>query len=190
MAAFASFLSKISLIWIALAWVVLMALLGLLFSRFERTRPYMGQLLVLSGICLVALLFFVLTFDLKVRKMDMHVTAATMPRVWAAALVPVAVLAFVSILNLSSAPDKPFERWQMVVLVIAAVFSSVYLFDYIGYYISSALFLVLMMVMMRERKWTRLVLVPAVWCAFTYLVFEKLLYMSLPQGQWITALLG
>ena len=188
--AFAIAFSQISLGWVSLMFLAALGLLGFIFSRFERTRPYMGQLLILSGICLLALVFFILTFSLKVRKADQFVTAATMPRVWIAGLVPVAVLAFVSILNGSTPPDKPFGRWQMVLMVIVAVFSSVYLFDYIGYYISSALFLVLMMVMMRERKWTRLLLVPLGWCAFTYFVFEKLLYMSLPAGRWITGLLG
>lgn len=190
MTGLAAALSKFSLFWTGLALVGVLILLGILFFRLKKTRPYVGQLLVLSGICLIALLFFLLTFDLKVRKTDIHVTAATMPRVWVAALLPVAVLAFVSILNGSCPPDKPFGRWQMVVLVIMAVFSSVYLFDYVGYYISSALFLVLMMVMMRERKWIRLVLVPVCWCLFTYFVFDKLLYMSLPQGQWIMAIFG
>lgn len=190
MAGFAEALSRVGLAWTGLMLAAALFVLWLLFSRFGRTRPYRGQLLVLSGICLVALLFFLLTFDLKVKKTDVYVTAATMPRVWAAALVPVAVLAFVSILTGASQPDKPFGRWQMVLLVIVAVFSSVYLFDYVGYYISSALFLVLMMVMMRERKWIRLLLVPLGWCAFTYFVFEKLLFMTLPHGQWISAVFG
>lgn len=190
MAELAKALSQLSLIWIAVIYFVAMALLWLLFRSMKKTRPFLGQLMVISGICLVALIFFILTFDLKVRKQDIYVTAATMPRVWIAALVPVAILTYVSILNGTSEPDKPFGRWQIVLTVAVAVFASVFLFDYIGYYLSTAIFLVLMMVTMRERSWIRLVLVPLGWCLFTFFVFDKLLFISLPHGEWITALLG
>lgn len=183
-------LSQLSLVWIAVIYFSAMALLWLLFRSMKKTRPYLGQLLVISGICLIALIFFILTFDLKVRKQDIYVTAATMPRVWIAALVPVAILTYVAILNGNSKPDEPFGRWQMVLTVAVAVFASVFLFDYIGYYLSSALFLVLMMVLMKERNWLRLVLVPLSWCLFTYFVFDKLLFITLPTGEWIKAVIG
>lgn len=187
---FAKAFSELSLVWVALIFFGALALLGVLFFNIKKTRPYLGQMMVLSGISLVALIFYILTFALRVKKTDIYVTAATMPRVWMVAMVPMVLLTLVSILNGSTAPDKPFGRWKLVLLVAAMVFSSVFLFKYLGYYISSALFLVLMMVVMRERKWLRLVLVPAAWCVFTYFVFDKLLYMSLPAGEWVKALLG
>ncbi|GAB1433318.1 hypothetical protein MASR2M29_19440 [Spirochaetota bacterium] len=190
MTSFFNAFNELSLLWVTLIFFAVLAVLGFVFYRFKNTRPYMGQLLVLSGICLVAIIFFILTFTLRVKKTDIYVTAATMPRVWIAALVPMAVLTLVSIFNGTTKADEPFGRWKLVSLVAVMVFSSVFLFEYIGYYLSSALFLVLMMVVMRERKWTRLVLVPTLWCVFTYFVFQKLLFMSLPTGKWIEALLG
>ena len=182
--------SELSLIWVALMFFAALALLGVLFFNIKKTRPYLGQMLVLSGISLIAFIFFILTFALRVKKTDIYVTAATMPRVWMVALVPMVILTLISILNGSTPPDKPFGRWKLVLLVAVMVFTSVFLFDTLGYYISSALFLVLMMVVMRERNWLRLLLVPLSWCALTYFVFNKLLYISLPAGEWVTALLG
>ena len=112
-----------------------------------------------------------------------YTNAATMPRTWVVLMIPVIILVVVSLLNGSSKPDEPFNHWQLALGIGIAVFASVFLFDYIGYYLSSALFLVLTMWLMKERKVLRLVLAPICWCLFTWLVFDKLLYITLPIGQ-------
>ena len=117
-----------------------------------------------------------------------YTTAATMPRTWCALMTPVIILVVVSILNGNSKPDEPFKHWQLALGIAVIVFASVFLFDYIGYYLSSALFLVLTMWLMKERKVLRLVLTPICWCLFAWLVFDKLLYITLPTGQLIKAL--
>lgn len=175
-------------LWTALIFVALLAGFWVLYGAIPKLKPYRGQMLVITGLCLFTLLLFLCTFSFKVKKLMKYTTAATMPRTWCAFMVPVIVLVVVSILNGSSDPDEPFAHWQLSLGVAVAVFASVFLFDYIGYYLSSALFLVLMMTMMRERKVLRLVLTPICWCLFTWLVFDKLLYIKLPTGQLFQAL--
>lgn len=169
------------------AWVILLAFLAIMVGLFfvyragKKTRPYAGQLLVLSGICLIALLFYILTFGFKVSKLATGATAATMPRVWCIALIPVAALCAYSIFR-SKKADEPFGRWKLVFIVIIAVFLSVFLYQYIGYYLSSALFILLLM-LLEERKPLPLVAVPVCWMLFSYFVFAKFLFISLPKGQ-------
>ena len=169
-------------LWTFLIFMVLMCCFWLLYTFVPRLKPYRGQLLVITFVCLFTLLLFLCTYSFRVKKIMKYTNASTMPRTWVALMVPVIIMVVVSILN------EPFSHWQLAVGVGLAVFASVFLFDYIGYYLSSALFLVLMMWLMKERKVLRLVLTPVCWCLFTWLVFDKLLYITLPVGQLFKAL--
>ena len=175
-------------LWTALIFVALMVAFWVLYTFVPRLKPYRGQLMVITFICLFTLLLFLYTFSFRIKKIMKYTNAATMPRTWVALMVPVILLVVVSILNGSTQPDEPFKRWKLALGIGVAVFASVFLFDYIGYYLSSALFLVLMMWLMKERKILRLVLTPICWCLFTWLVFDKLLYITLPTGQLFQSL--
>lgn len=188
MAAFAKALASVNVLWILLGYAVVMALLYVMFRKSKRIRPYAGQMMVVSGICLIAVLFFILTFSFKVSKMATGATASSMPRTWCTVLLLVSILTVESILSGSSDPDEPFGKWRFVFGVAAAVFLSVFLFSYIGYYLSSALFIVLLMWFMKERNVVKLIIVPTSWVVFTYLVFARLLYISLPKGLLFKAL--
>ena len=175
-------------LWTALIFVALMVAFWALYTFVPRLKPNRGQLMVITFICLFTLLLFLCTFSFRIKKIMKYTNAATMPRTWVALMVPVILLVVVSILNGSTQPDEPFKRWKLALGIGVAVFASVFLFDYIGYYLSSALFLVLMMWLMKERKVLRLVLTPVFWCLFTWLVFDKLLFIKLPVGQLFQSL--
>lgn len=184
MEAFSKWLTGLSYWWIILVYAVIMVGLAFIFSKNERTKPVRCQLLVLCGIDLIALLFFLLTFSLRVSKLaaEAGATPRTMPRVWAALLVPVSVGCFVAILKEGAKPDPKFKRWVFALLVGVGSIVSVMLFSYIGYYLSTALFIFVLMIAMGERNKLQLILVPVIWCIFVYFVFYKFLYIKLPFG--------
>ena len=63
------------------------------------------------------------------------------------------------------------------------------MFPYIGYYLSSAIFIVLVMLGMGEKNKIQLVVTPLAWCLFTYVVFDRLLFIRLPIGLFFKGLL-
>jgi len=170
--------------WILLGAVLLLGVLLALFRASPRIRPVTGQLMVLSGMCVVTLIFYLLTFSLRVSKMaaDSGCTARTIPRLWCFLMLLASAAAFVSILKKENRPDSAFGRWRLALGVAVGSIFSVVMFQFMGYYLSSAVFLVTVMWAMRERRWTYLVLTPVCWVAFTYLIFDRLLYIHLPMG--------
>lgn len=190
MEAFSKWLASLHYTWFLVAFVVVMAGLFFLFRAFPRTRRVRGQLLTLSGMCLIALVFFLLTFSLKVSKIaaDTGFSARTMPRLWCLLMLPTAIAAFVQIIKNDGEPDEPFGRWTLALGVALGSIFSVMLFQFVGYYISSAVFIFLVMWVMKERKWTMLTFTPLGWVAFTYFIFQKLLYINLPAGMLFTLL--
>jgi hypothetical protein len=133
---------------------------------------------------LITLLFFILTFSLRVSKMAAAsgATPRTMPRLWAFLMLFASIGAYIAILRPDNKPDEKFDRWVFALMVGLGSIVSVVLFQWIGYYLSSALFIVIVMVAMGERKKIQLIITPIIWCIFTYFVFNRLLFISLPVG--------
>jgi len=184
MEALSKFLTGLSYWWIILGFLAIMVGLYFLFNSIQRTKPVKAQLLCLCGMDLVTLLFFLLTFNLRVSKLaaEAGATPRTMPRLWALLMLLASIGAFFAIIRKDANPDEKFNRWGFALLVGVGSIFSVIMFQYIGYYLSSAIFIVVVMLAMGEKNKLQLILVPVVWCVFTYFVFYKLLFIKLPFG--------
>lgn len=190
MKAIGQFLTDINPLWLLVGFAVILVALFFVYSKFPKTKPYRGQLLVITGFCLFTLLFFLMGFDFKVNKQmrDAGFFATTVPNTWAALMVPCAIMVVVNIFSATNNPDEPFGKWALALGVGVAALAAVFLFEYIGYYLSSVLFLLLMMWLLRERRLPVLIGLPVGWCVFVYFVFDKLLYMGLPVGTLFEAI--
>ena len=96
--------------------------------------------------------------------------------------------AFFAIIKDDNKEDEKFNKWAFALLVGVGSIFSVILFQYIGYYLSSAIFIFVVMIAMGERNKLQLILVPVIWCVFTYFVFYRMLYIKLPFGSLFEAL--
>ncbi len=170
---------------------VLMIGFYFLFNAIPRTKPVKAQLLCVVGMDLITLLFYILTFSLRVSKMAAQsgATPRTMPRLWAFLMIFASIGAYIAILRKDNKPDAKFDRWVFALLVALGSIVSVILFQWIGYYLSSALFIVTVMIAMGEKNKLQLILTPVLWCVFTYFVFNKFLFISLPVGSLFKGIL-
>ena len=191
MTEFSKWLSGLHYGWILGGLAALLVGFYFLFNAFPRTKPVKAQLLCLVGMDLITLLFFILTFSLRVSKMAAQsgATPRTMPQLWAALMVPASIGCFVAILRKDKKPYKKFDRWVFALLVGLGSMVSVLLFQWIGYYLSSAIFIVTVMIAMGEKNKLQLILTPVIWCVFTYFVFDRLLFISLPIGSLFKGIL-
>ena len=170
---------------------VLMIGFYFIFNAIPRTKPVKAQLLCVVGMDLITLLFYILTFSLRVSKMAAQsgATPRTMPRLWAFLMIFASIGAYIAILKNDNKPDAKFDRWVFALLVALGSIVSVILFQWIGYYLSSALFIVTVMIAMGEKNKLQLILTPVLWCVFTYFVFNKFLFISLPVGSLFKGIL-
>lgn len=184
MANFSKWLTNLSYWWILVGFMAVMTGLYFLFGIWPRTKRVRVQLLCLCGMDFVTLLFYLLTFNLRVSKLaaEAGATPRTMPRLWALLMALASIGAFFAIINTENKTDEKFNRWAFALLVGVGSIFSVILFQYIGYYLSSAIFILVVMIAMGERNKLQLILVPIIWCLFTYFVFYKMLFIKLPFG--------
>ena len=191
MTAFSKWLSELSYGWVLGGIAVLLLGFYFLLNAIPRTKPVKAQLLCVVGMDLIALLFFLLTYSLGDRKMAAQsgATPRTLPQLWALLMALASIGAYIAILKKSNKPDKGFDRWVFALLVGLGSIVSVLLFQWIGYYLSSAIFIVVVMVAMGEKNKLQLILTPIIWCVFTYFVFNKFLFISLPVGSLFKGIL-
>ena len=190
MESFSKWLTNLSYWWILLGFLVIMTGFYFLFGTWQKTKRVRVQLLCLCGMDLVTLLFYLLTFNLRVSKLaaEAGATPRTMPRLWALLMTLASIGAFFAIIRDDNKEDEKFNRWAFALLVGVGSIFSVILFQYIGYYLSSAIFIFVVMIAMGERNKLQLILVPVIWCVFTYFVFYRMLYIKLPFGSLFEAL--
>ena len=191
MTALSNWLNSLSYGYVLGGIAVLMIGFYFLFNAIPRTKPVKAQLLCVVGMDLITLLFYILTFSLRVSKMAAQsgATPRTMPRLWAFLMIFASIGAYIAILKKDNRPDAKFDRWVFALLVALGSIVSVILFQWIGYYLSSALFIVTVMIAMGEKNKLQLILTPVIWCIFTYFVFNKFLFISLPVGSLFKGIL-
>ena len=184
MTALSNWLNSLSYGYVLGGFAVLLVGFYFLFNAIPRTKPVKAQLLCVVGMDLVTLLFYVLTFSLRVSKMaaESGATPRTLPRLWAFLMALASAGAYAAILRKDNKPDKGFDRWVFALMVGLGSIVSVLLFQWIGYYLSSAIFIVTVMIAMGERSKLQLILTPILWCVFTYFVFYRALHIKLPLG--------
>jgi hypothetical protein len=162
---------------------IVLALAWLVIRPFKRLHPYTGQILVLVFVLWVGLLFYFLTYSFRVARLgSMATTAATMPRFWFVVLIPVSVLAFIPMLKGEEQHDPKWGSVWRVAIVFGALIISFLLFPIIGYYLSSAMFLVAIMWVLGSRNKLELAAMPVGWVIFSYFFFAQLLNVRLPIG--------
>ena len=77
---------------------VLMIGFYFIFNAIPRTKPVKAQLLCVVGMDLITLLFYILTFSLRVSKMAAQsgATPRTMPRLWAFLMIFASIGAYIA----------------------------------------------------------------------------------------------
>ncbi len=170
---------------------IVLAFGWLLIRPFKKLRPYTGQILVLVGIFWIGLLFFFVTFSFRVpRFASVATTGATVPRFWFYVLIPIILLAFIPMLKGHEVPDTKSGNLRRVGIVFVTLVLSLVAFRYIGYYLSSAIFLVVVMWVLDSRNKIELIAIPVGWVIFSHFFFVRLLYVRLPIGTLFAGLFG
>lgn len=144
--------------------------------------------LILLALCMI-LWFFVIPSEVAGRAQSL------LPRVYAALVALLSVVLIVrsysrepmvkqNVSNTQIQNDTEVRTHRIIRIIVVAVILVIYILsiNLIGYFISSALTLFLLMFYLRLRSWKLLVLVPAVVLLAIYLFFEIGCKMRFPRG--------
>ena len=150
--------------------------------RRSRWRDRSGQILLALALLELGVLFIWMAMDLPVSPF-LDSDPRTVPILWAGALGLFSIYQLIRIFRMETETDPETGRLDKVFLTVLAVGACIYAIQYVGFYIASAAMIVMVLLLLGVSRPLTLLVMPAGWALFSWLVFEKLLMLGLPAGK-------
>jgi len=165
------------IVWLTIGVLAILAGLGTAI-HFSRMRPYLGNILLPACLIVLSVVFWVFTYDFP---QDVA-GAAVIPRLY---LFLTFVLSGILLLQIFRGKEKPLprlERKGFLALTMAFLMAYFLVMPWMGYFLSTFLFIVVMMHTLAYRRKGLIWLIAGGWVIFSYFLFYKLLFIQLPLG--------
>lgn len=158
---------------------LLAALAGIgIAVRLSGKKEYFGEILIPCALIALSLVFFAVTYSFPTEEAG----PAAVPHLWIFWTVLLCSVILWQVFKGTAKSDPKSGRLGFLLLVIVIVIAYYVAMQTIGYFISSFLFLVLLMHILSYKKKVVLYSVAVGWVVFSYIVFYKLLFIQLPLG--------
>jgi len=171
------FSEGIGLVWLAIGVAALLLGIGIWIRR-SRMKPYLGNILIPSCLIALSLVFLAFTFDFPVQEAG----PAVIPRLYIFLILILSSLILMEIFRGKGKTVPKIERTGLLALVTVTLIGYFLVMPLLGYFLSTFIFIVLMLYMLSYRKKRLIWLIAGGWVIFSYFVFYKLLYIQLPLG--------
>lgn len=164
--------------WLASGMVVVLVGLGVLV-RYSRWRQYLGNIMVPCSLVAVCALFLILSLDFPVTE---GVGPRAVPLLWSVLILILSGIILAQVLRGEDKVPPKVERMGLVLLVMATLVAYFVAISYLGYFLSTFLFIVVALNMLSYPRKALTVVIAGGWVVFSYFFFYKLLYTQLPLG--------
>lgn len=167
------------------ALVVLLGIVAFLVRKSPAYRPFFGNILVPCVFIALTILFAVITLSFP----EEEAGPAALPHLWILVLSVLSVSILLQILITKSDPDPKSGRLDILLAFIASTVAYLLVMQVLGYYLTTFVFLVVIMYLLSYRKYAIMLAIASGWLLFAYVVFQRMLYIPLPQGKLFEMLL-
>lgn len=170
-----------SLNFLVLFFVIIFMIVGFFVNRSPR-RKYLSRIMLPIFFIMLSIIFFIISFSFPSNE---KVGPSIIPRLWIFILIPLNIYLLFNILRQKKEIVQERGNTKIVFGFIGLLIIYLISIFYIGYFISSFIFLLVGIYMLGYRKYLTMLLISAGWLLFSYLIFYKLLYVPLPMGKLI-----
>ncbi|WP_449537551.1 tripartite tricarboxylate transporter TctB family protein [Ferdinandcohnia sp. Marseille-Q9671] len=147
-----------------------------------RNEKIIGSILFL----IIAGLFFVLSLDFPSVGHPADVGPGFMPKMYSGILTLLSIILLIQgireIRNKKTETQTIYENFGLVVGIMALSVIYIFLIPYLGFYLVSAIFIILFLLLSRVKKIITIILVSVGTNLFVFLFFEKMLLVPVPVG--------
>jgi hypothetical protein len=173
-------------IFIAILTIVFTAVVVLVIKSTK--KAYAGRIIIPVFFIELALAFGIVTLNFPNRGDD--VGPGVVPGLWLIAILIFSGLLLFKALLGTEEQDPPWGHLKKVIFFIVMTILYIIVMQYIGYYLSTIIYLILGMYYLSYRNWVVMISITAGWVVFSYFAFYRLLYVPLPQGMLIERIFG
>lgn len=182
------FFSKGPGFWLLSTVLVLILIISTIMIRKSSKKEYTGRIVVPLIFIELATLFGIMALSFP-QKGD-EVGPAVVPILWIAGILGLSIFLLIRGILGYEEVDPPWGKVSSVILYIVMIILYLLIMQLIGYFLSTAIFLISGMYILSYRNWKVMISVSAGWILFSYFAFYKLLYVPLPLGYIIERILG
>jgi hypothetical protein len=147
-------------------------------ARRSRKKKYFGEILVPSTLIALSILFLAITFSFPAEEAG----PSAVPRLWIFWTCVLCGGILWQVFLGKTNPDPEPGRLGFLLLVTSILIGYYFAIQIAGYFLSSFVFLVLLMHILAFKKKLIIYTVATSWVIFSYVVFYRLLYIQLPLG--------
>jgi putative tricarboxylic transport membrane protein len=161
--------------------IAIVAVVASVLRKSPTRRLFVGNILIPCVFIAIAILFYLITRTFPKEEAG----PSAIPLLWVIVLAVLSIFLIVQALLGKMEPDPKSGRLDMLAMFCGATIAYLLVMQLIGYYISTFLFLVAVMYFLSYRKYPVMLAVAGGWLVFAYLIFQRMLYIPLPQGKLI-----
>ncbi len=166
---------------LAIFFVIIFLIIGFFVNRSPK-RKYLGRIMLPLFFIILSIILFIISYSFPSNE---KVGPSVIPRLWIFILIPLNIYLLIDILRQKKEIEHEGGNTKIVFGFIGLLILYLICIFYIGYFISSFVFLLVGIYMLGYRKYLTMLLISAGWLLFSYLIFYKLLYVPLPVGKLI-----
>jgi len=152
-------------------------------------RHHAGRILFPVFFLGLSLVFLILLLNFPVKKQT-GIGAGVVPLLWIVGISAFSVLLLVRALLNREAKDPEWGHVGTVFVYLGWTILYLILMQYLGYFISTVLFLLGGMYYLNYRNWKVMIGLAAGWLLFSYFAFYRLLFVPLPAGTLLERFFG
>ena len=151
--------------------------IGVCIHRSKK-KKYLGNILLPSALIALSIVFLAITFSFP----EEEAGPDAVPHLWIFWTILLCSGILFQVYRETIDPDPKSGRFGFLLLVMAILAAYYFAMKTIGYFLSSFLFLVVLMHVLSYKRKLIIYIVSAGWVLFSYIVFYKLLFIQLPLG--------
>jgi len=152
--------------------------IGIAVSK-SRRKKYFGNILLPCSLIALAIIFFAITFRFPMEEAG----PAVVPYLWVFWTIVLCSVILTQVFRGTAEPDPEPGRFVFLALVIGLLIAYYFAIQYIGFFLSSFLFIVVVMHVLAYEKKRTIYMIAVGWVVFSYVVFYRVLYIQLPLGR-------
>jgi putative tricarboxylic transport membrane protein len=158
----------------------LIVIIGIgVWVRHSGRKQHLVNILIPCILIAVSLIFLTLTFGFARQE---EAGPALIPRLWVYLIVVLSGIILWQALRGRDKVAPKIERPGLLVFVMVALIGYFVAMPFLGYFLSTFLFIVLLLNVLSYPKKVLIYVIAGGWCIVSYLVFYKLFYIQLPLG--------
>jgi len=166
------------LVGVIIGLFIVLAIIGLMIYNSGASQ-ILGRVMVIGFFLIVSAVFYLQSLIFPVNSV---IGAAAIPRLWITVLVPLNLLLLMRTIRRQEEIEGSGSKINLVLAFIGFLVVYLIVMLYIGYFISTFVFVVGSAIYLGYDKLKISLMVAAGWVLFSYIIFYKILFVPLPMG--------